>query len=744
MDRLLDSRVVRIESSINKIHNFLKVYREKAGSPVSANRGKPVSGITSPSLPDSAVVQTLLVLTADAEIADISAGTAELLGRPVSELSGKAFRELVVSHQKTHFDTTWRSMRRGRTAQPAREIHVNVNHSDASEIPLHLVALDDTGGSNTTFRVTDTSGRFNATREAWRFRQSFQILAETVTEGIIQIQHDFVVSFANPAVSTIFGLDAQRVIGNSVTVLFPSSRGAEYVAQIERYFFIDNAHRKRTGMKNSLELIGKRAGGDLFPLEISLGNSRGVRDQRVLTCILRDITERKKAERRLRFLAYHDQLTSLGNRDMLDISLNRLLAELKRQPERRAAILYLDLDGFKKVNDSLGHEMGDAILKEAARRLHSCLRAEDQIYRVQIEDIFRLGGDEFTVLLPHIARPEDAGVVAARIVDQILRPFEIPDLGPIRDVSMGVSVGIAIMPDDGMDKTTLLRNADAAMYQAKEFGNRYVFFRAEMNSRAMNRLLIEDGLRKALRNDELKLYYQPIVDAAGTVIALESLVRWHHPERGVILPDQFIPIAEDSRLMHQLGRWVLETACIQLGRFHNLGWHNLLMTINISPRQMERDDLHELVHDTCRKTGISAGSLVLEITETTLMSEPEATIRKIGLLQEYNPGLKMAIDDFGTGYSSLSYLSRFPVNILKIDKSFTTRMEKDNNSKIIDTILLLGASLGVLVIAEGVEQERHHSILKQKGCQNFQGFHFSAPRPFKSILEYLKQSLPKQ
>jgi len=743
MDRLLDSRVVRIESSINKIHSFLKVYREKAGGPVPARRGQPPSGITAPSPADTVVPRTLLVLTTDAKIADISAGTAELLGRAVSELSGKAFRDLVVSHQKAHFDTAWRSIG-NRTAQPAREIHVNVNHTDGSEIPLHLVDIDENGGSNTTFRVTDMSGRFNAMREAWRFRQSFQTLSETVTEGIIQIQHDFVVSFANPAVSTIFALDAQHLIGNSVTVLFPSSRGAEYMAQIERYFFIDNAHRKRTGMKNSLELIGKRAGGDLFPLEISLGNSRGVRDQRVLTCILRDITERKKAERRLRFLAYHDQLTSLGNRDMLDISLNRLLAELKRQPERRAAILYLDLDGFKKVNDSLGHEMGDAILKEAARRLHSCLRAEDQVYRVQIEDIFRLGGDEFTILLPYITRPEDAGVVAARIVDQILRPFEIPDLGPIRDISMGVSVGIAIIPDDGLDKTTLLRNADAAMYQAKELGNRYVFFRAEMNSRAMNRLLIEDGLRKALRNDELKLYYQPIIDASGSVIALESLVRWHHPERGVILPDQFIPIAEDSRLIHQLGRWVLETACIQLGRFHHLGWHKLLMTVNISPRQMERDDLHELVHDTCRKTGISAGSLVLEVTETTLMSEPEATIRKIGLLQEYNPGLKMAIDDFGTGYSSLSYLSRFPVDILKIDKSFTTRMEKDNNSKIIDTILLLGKSLGVLVIAEGVEQERHYSMLKQKGCQNFQGFHFSAPRPFKSVLEYLTQSLPKK
>ncbi len=585
--------------------------------------------------------------------------------------------------------------------------------------------------------VSDRSSQDRLLHELAAVRENYATLADTVTEAIIQIDHSFTVSFSNNSVKTIFGYDPAELLGKDLDMLFPESRVANYRSQIDKYFFIDAGDRRGSGLGNSIEMLGRRENGDVFPLEISLGNSKGVGDSRILTCILRDITLRKNDERKLRFLAYHDQLTALGNRDRLAQSLGQLTAEVQRQPDRKAALLFLDLDGFKKVNDSLGHEMGDAILKETAKRLTNCLRQDDQIYRFQVRDIFRLGGDEFTILLPFIRLPEDAAIVARRIIDQILRPYELAGYGPVTNISMGVSVGIALVPEDGMDQNTILRNADAAMYKAKETGNHYAFFHKEMNNRALERLVIEEGLRRSLENDDFEIHYQPICTASGTVVGLEALLRWQDAEGNRVPPDRFIPVAEDAGLIPAIGQMVLETACFHLRHIHKSGHPDLFVSVNLSVKQLEQRELPKMVRKTLTKTGIEAKHLVLELTETAIMKAPEQAIQVLRALSKSSPGLGLAVDDFGTGYSSLSYLSQFPVDILKIDRDFVIYMTKASNTKIVNSIVSLGHSLEMKVIAEGVETEEQLDHLEDRKCDLYQGYHFAKPLPFSEVAAFV-------
>jgi diguanylate cyclase (GGDEF)-like protein/PAS domain S-box-containing protein len=654
-----------------------------------------------------------------------------LLGIPDS-LEGQPFWDLVYPRLSP---PDWRSV-----FENEREVEVTLTGPGNHLAPVSVRRLDPgLPGSDAecTLLVSDRSSQDRLLHELAAVRENYATLADTVTEAIIQIDHSFVVSFSNNSVKTIFGYDAAELLGKKLDTLFPESRGANYRSQIDKYFFIDAGDRRGSGLGNSIEMLGRRKTGDVFPLEISLGNSKGVGDSRILTCILRDITLRKNDERKLRFLAYHDQLTALGNRDRLAQSLGQLTAEVQRQPDRKAALLFLDLDGFKKVNDSLGHEMGDAILKETAKRLTNCLRQDDQIYRFQVRDIFRLGGDEFTILLPFIRMPEDAAIVAQRIIDQILRPYELAGYGPVTNISMGVSVGIALVPEDGMDQNTILRNADAAMYKAKETGNHYAFFHKEMNNRALERLVIEEGLRRSLENEDFEIHYQPICTATGTVVGLEALLRWQDAEGNPVPPDRFIPVAEDSGLIPAIGKMVLETSCFHLRHLQKSGHPDLFVSVNLSVKQLEQRDLPKLVRRILKETGIEAKHLVLELTETAIMKAPEQAIQVLRALSKSSPGLGLAVDDFGTGYSSLSYLSQFPVDILKIDRDFVIYMTKASNTKIVNSIVSLGHSLEMTVIAEGVETEEQLSHLKDRKCDLYQGYHFAKPLPFAEVAAFI-------
>jgi diguanylate cyclase (GGDEF)-like protein/PAS domain S-box-containing protein len=717
-----DERVDRIEASLTRVADLLRRYkaRTRDGSP---------AGHT-------------LCLDADGVITEASAGACELVGRARHALTGTTVFELLAGHTRAMFEAGWPALARRVRAATGQTRLVRAStlvHASGYEVPIRLVAQPcPRRPDHIMVTLQDASHRGALEHELARLKESYRTLADTVTEAIVQIDHDFVIRFVNSAVFKVFGYTMDELENQGLDVLFPPSRSDRYRKLINTYFFIDDADRKTSGLQESVEVIGRRRSGDLFPLEISLGNSRGVGDNRILTCILRDITARKKDERRLKFLAFHDQLTALGNRDMLEMTLDQVFSEIERHPGRKAALLFLDLDGFKKVNDSLGHEIGDAILQETARRLTNCLREHDRVYRFRDRDVFRLGGDEFTVLLPYVARPEDAGVVAARIIEAVVEPFTVEQFRPVTDVRMGVSIGIAIIPDDGRDRSTVLRNADTAMYSAKERGNTYTFFAREMNNKAMNRLLLEDGVRRALRNNDFELYYQPINDEQGRILGLEALLRLEQEDGGMMLPDDFIPVAEETRLIIELGRWVLERACMQLSHLHRSGWSELFVSVNISPVQLERDDLHLVVRESLERAGLDARYLILELTETTIMRDAEDAIRRMKMLVEHNPGLRIAIDDFGTGYSSLSYLTRFPVDSLKIDKGFIINMDDEHNSKIINSIVSLGESLGMSVIAEGVERDHHVEYLRQRACRRFQGYYFSMPLPFSRVADYVR------
>lgn len=647
----------------------------------------------------------------------------------------KNFITLLPDYLHAEFQDEWNKLVSGQI----RIMRVNASHVSGHIVPLEISLIetrqDRPGGYR--IQIRDLSARRKVEDELNAVRENYVLLAETTTDAILQINHDLEILFANTAATTIFGFEKKELIDKSISMLFPSSHYQRYRTRLKKYFIVDEAHRKDTGMLNVMEVLAQKKSGEMIPAEISLGNSKGVGENRIITCIIRDITLRKKADRRLRYLAYHDKLTSLGNRDRFAEALRRILEDIKQQKDHHAALLYLDLDGFKKINDSLGHEVGDVILKACAKRLGNCLRKDDQVYQFNFEEIFRLGGDEFTILLPFIKLPEDAAVVARRVIDKITQPFAIEGVESIPDLRLGVSIGIAVVPRDGEDATTLLRNADAAMYKAKEKGNRFVFYTEEISSKAVERLMIEEGIRRALSNNEFELYYQPIVDPSGKIISVEALIRWNHPKKGIIPPSQFIPVAEDIGLIHPLGTWVLSTACKHLQEFRSGGYPGLTVSVNLSPVQLESEDIAETVNNVLKRTGLETKSLVLELTENAVMDNPELAKSRIERIKKRNKGIRIAIDDFGTGYSSLAYLANFTVDNLKIDKSFVSQMEKTEYARVVKTIIDLGSILGLKVVAEGVEKNDQFEELIENRCHYFQGHLFERALPKADFVQTL-------
>jgi diguanylate cyclase (GGDEF)-like protein len=451
--------------------------------------------------------------------------------------------------------------------------------------------------------------------------------------------------------------------------------------------------------------------GYAAPLFDENGSSRGA------IGVALDITERKRAEDEVRRLAYHDGLTDLPNRLLFSDRLALALSQANRQ-DQRLAVLFLDLDRFKVINDSLGHSLGDRLLRSVAARLRSCLREGDTVAR--------LGGDEFTLLLPGTADAVAAARVAEKVLEVLRLPFEIDE----RELFLTGSVGIAIYPDDGEDAETLVKNADTAMYRAKEKGkDTYQLYAPAMNATALRRLALESALRRALDNREMGLHYQPIVEiASGRIRAVEALLRWRHAAFGNVPPEEFIPLAEVTGLMLGLGGWVLRTALEQLRRWQEAGHPELVMAVNLSIRQLQQPDLAEQVLGLLQQTGVPAGCLELEITETSAMLGPESTHDPLRRLKA--AGVRISVDDFGTGYSSLSHLRRLPIRTLKIDKSFIRDIHSDpDDAAIVTAIIALAHTLKLEVVAEGVETAEQLEFLRARGCDRAQGFHLAEPRP---------------
>ena len=526
--------------------------------------------------------------------------------------------------------------------------------------------------------------------------------------GIIFTDEAHRILSANPAISQMTGYEPFELNGHTVFSLIsppPDSSPQDFVADVA-------ANANWNG-----ELMVTRKAGTEFPA--------GVRTSRVddphtglpahYIWMVADITERKQAEERMRHIAQTDALTGLPNRLSLLMRIAQLLPEARRH-HWQVAIMFLDLDRFKIINDTLGHQIGDELLREVACRLSKVVRETDFVAR--------LGGDEFVVILPGIHQPSDAALVANKIINSLAIPIEAEG----HELHTSPSIGISIFPDDGPDGDTILKNADTAMYHAKAAGrNNYQFFAEAMNEASAERLNIERKLRHALARNELHLAYQPQFRADGSrPTGVEALLRWHHPEEGPISPVRFVPVAEETGIIVEIGDWVLRTACREVQAWIDRGLPPLRVAVNVSARQLRRRDFCEMVAGALAESGLPAELLELEITESSVMENPEEAIAILSRLGRM--GVSLAVDDFGTGYSSLSYLKRFPIDHLKIDRSFVSDIEQDLNDRAIAFgTIALAHSLGLNVIAEGVETEDQLELLRSNGCDEVQGYLFSKP-----------------
>ena len=435
-----------------------------------------------------------------------------------------------------------------------------------------------------------------------------------------------------------------------------------------------------------------------------------------------------EAERKIRHLAYHDTLTGLPNRLLFMDRMDQAISRAFRANEK-FTLLFIDIDHFKVINDSMGHEAGDQLLTSVTQRLQHALRRSDTIAR--------LGGDEFTVILENISELDDVMAVTQNLLDSLSGPLQIGE----REVQVGASIGIAIFPEDGTNFGTLLKHADTAMYRAKEQGrNKFEFYKAEMSSAAMYRLELENSLRKAIDKGEFVVYYQPKYELkTRTCWGMEALVRWQHPEEGLISPDDFIPLAEETGIIVKLGRWVIETACEQFSEWKKQGYkiHNL--AINISARQFSEQNLPRLFETVLKENGLDARDIEIELTENTLVENHDKAKAILNELHEM--GLRIALDDFGTGYASMAYLKDFPIDTVKIDRSFITDIPNNvEDMAIVRAISSLTKALDLCLIAEGAENDTQIEFLKDIGCEQGQGFYWSKPVPAEVFeVEFLRK-----
>ena len=465
--------------------------------------------------------------------------------------------------------------------------------------------------------------------------------------------------------------------------------------------------------------------GHLVWVHITVAPRRIGDDQMYLMLIIQDISQRKHAEEKLLHLANHDPLTGLFNRALLHDRLSQA-ATYAARAGRHVAVLFIDLDRFKNINDSLGHDAGDQVLVEVARRLTANVRQGDTVAR--------LGGDEFVVVLTDIAQESEIAAIARKILDALFVPVMMDG----QELSPVASMGIAVYPRDGANSTALLANADAAMYRVKENGcGNFQFYQPSMNVRALERLKLEAGLRRALERNEFVLHYQPQIDiASGAIVGVEALLRWQPPGREMVHPADFIPIAEETGLIVPIGQWVLRTACAQQVAWRKAGLRDLRVAVNLSGRQFKQQDLHRMVEDVLAETQCPADRLELEITESVVMDNPEAAAAALQLLTYM--GVHLSIDDFGTGYSSLSYLKRFPIHSLKIDRSFVRDIPADSNDAAIATaVIALAHSMKLTVTAEGVETAEQLAFLRERQCDAMQGFLCGRPVPPEEIAALL-------
>ena len=549
--------------------------------------------------------------------------------------------------------------------------------------------------------------------------ERLKVVIDSAGEGIVIVDVNGVVQSFNSSAETIFGCTDIDAIGNNIT---------KYVPEL------------LNGKIGEWEMKAKRTGGEEFPVEVSVREAH-MENVSQFVCILRDITERKDAERRLNQLANYDSLTSLPNRNLFR---DRLTEALKRSDRKKIpmGLLFLDVDRFKIINDTLGHDIGDKLLQHVASVLTASLRKSDTVAIVDSEEnndstIARLGGDEFTIIIEGFGKEEFLARVAQKIINTFANPVHMGG----HELYISVSIGIAVYYLDGTSQESLIKEADSAMYRAKEMGrNTYQFYTKGINSTVNDKFEMEKGLRHAIENNEFELHYQAKVDiASGAIIGAEALIRWHRPGVGLVMPDDFIPTLEETGLIIQVGEWLLRTACAQNRAWQQQGIQPLKIAVNLSARQLMQNDIVDRVLTILNETDLEAQFIELEITESMLMENSASNILSLNELSKH--GITIAIDDFGTGYSSLSYLKRFSIHSLKIDQSFIHEIVSNPDDAAIATaIVALGKSLRLTVIAEGVENQEQLNLLRDMGCHQAQGYWLGRPMPAELFAEQVRKS----
>jgi diguanylate cyclase (GGDEF)-like protein/PAS domain S-box-containing protein len=615
----------------------------------------------------------------------------------------------------------------------------------AEDVPALLQAVERPGSQGNTFRhrkkdgslihvdiasrdfqFSDRAARLvlaNDVTEKMLAEEQLRLAAralENTAEGVMIFSEQRRIIFVNRAFTRITGYSFAEAMGQNADFLRSTEDDAGFDERVWSQI-------RDTGSWQG-EVSRRRKDGAIYPEWRSISAVRDAAGNTThFVAVFSDISQANEAKERLQFLAHHDALTGLPNRVLFKERVQEALNRANRHG-RPVGVLFIDLDRFKDINDSLGHAMGDQLLQAVTTRLKACVRATDIVAR--------LGGDEFTVLVEDLGDSQHAARVAEKVRAALADAFVLGG----QQAFVSASIGVTCYPQDGSDAETLLKNADAAMYRAKESGrDNFQFFSAEMNARALDRLVMTNSLRAALERDEFRLHYQPIFDlASGRLNAVEALVRWQHPKEGLVPPGRFIPIAEETGLIAPLGEWVLRTACARMKAWIDAGIAPRRMAVNLSARQFKQKDLTQRIAAILQETGLAPQFLELELTESMVMADP-AEAEKV-LHQLHDSGITLAIDDFGTGYSSLSYLKRFPIDFLKIDRSFVRDIPQNTDDvAIARSIIALAKGLDLRVIAEGVETQEQRTFLDMEGCEEAQGYLLGKPAAADAIERMLRE-----
>jgi len=619
-------------------------------------------------------------------------------------------------------------MNRHRHGRPSRMIRQRyetvVRREGGEEFPAEVMLAPAGSGNELTFTafIRDISERNSAQRALEQREKRFRTIVEKSWSGVVLLDANLNFAFAGSSTHHLIGYDEQELVGRPF-LEFVHPRDA-VAAQSVFANVLASANQEAHG-----ELRFRHKNGTWVWLE---GFSQNLLQETSVGAIVvnyRDVSQRKETEKQLEYRAYYDSLTGLPNRLLFRDRLVNSLAQARRN-RVGLAVMYLDVDHFKLVNDGLGHSFGDALLADVARRLEGALRASDTISRI--------GGDEFSILLPEVTSAEAVAGVARKILDSLTQPFTVDG----HDLFVTASIGISCYPADGDDVETLLKCADAAMYRAKELGrNQAQLFTASMNERYVRRLALEQHLHHAVERNQLELWYQPIYDRARRrIVSVEALLRWRDPSRGLVQPAEFIELAEETGLIIPIGEWALRTACMQLRDWHDRGLSKLRMAVNISAVQLQQRGLVDVIRNALESAGLAPEMLQLEITESAAMQNFELTMKVLEELRAM--GIAIAVDDFGTGQSSLIYLKHFPIDTVKIDKEFLREVTSDDTAAaIVSYVINLAHTLQLKVVAEGVETEEQYTFLRHYGCDLIQGYLFSRPLPVNEVFPFLQQTL---